>query len=77
MARKMIDCREASTETPCSILISGVEEDVVKVAVDHAVARHGYPNTPETEREIRSMLKDEVPAQMPAAGAAESVQPRH
>lgn len=78
MTRKVIDCREASTESPCSVMISGEEEDVVKVAMDHAVSQHGYPRTAETEREIRSMLKDEVPSQqMPPGRPPEHVRPRH
>jgi Protein of unknown function (DUF1059) len=57
--RKIIDCRWFPTEKPCDIAISGNEEDVLNIAVQHAVQSHGHPNTPELREELRSMLRDE------------------
>jgi predicted small metal-binding protein len=58
--RKVIDCRWFPTEKPCDIAISGSEEEVLKVAVQHAVNSHGHNDTPELREQLRSMLKDEI-----------------
>ena len=57
--RKFIDCREYPSEKNCSLRISGTEDEVLDVAVQHAVAAHGHENSPELREQIRSMLKDE------------------
>jgi hypothetical protein len=61
--RKVIDCRWFATEKPCDIAISGNEEEVLNIAVQHAVNSHGHPDTPELREQLRSMLKDEGKAQ--------------
>jgi hypothetical protein len=40
--RKIIDCRNFPGEKPCSIAISGTEEDVLELAVLHASTVHGH-----------------------------------
>jgi predicted small metal-binding protein len=57
--RKSLDCRDYPSEKNCSLKISGTEEEVLDVAVQHAVSAHGHENTPELRDEIKSMLKDE------------------
>jgi hypothetical protein len=57
--RKVIDCRWFRAAQPCDITISGNEEDVLNIAVQHAVESHGHPNTPELRKELRLMLCDE------------------
>jgi predicted small metal-binding protein len=57
--RKVIDCRWFPTEKPCDIAMSGSEEEVLDVAVQHAVMSHGHKNTPELREQLRSMLRDE------------------
>ncbi len=61
--RKIIDCRWFPTEKPCDIAISGNEEDVLNIAVQHATQAHGHPDTPELREQLRSMLRDEGKAQ--------------
>ena len=58
-SRKVADCRLFPSEKGCSLTIAGTEEEVLEVAVQHAVASHGQKNTPELRSQIRSMLKDE------------------
>ncbi len=58
--RKVIDCRWFPTREPCDIAISGSEEGVLDVAVQHFVQSHGQRNTPELRDELRSMLRHEV-----------------
>ncbi|HXE92001.1 MAG TPA: DUF1059 domain-containing protein [Terriglobales bacterium] len=65
--RKIIDCRDFPAEKPCDIAISGSEEDVIEVAVQHAVRSHGHQDTPELRQQIRSMLKDEPESRTAAA----------
>jgi hypothetical protein len=65
--RKVIDCRRFPAEKPCSIAISGTEEDVVELAVLHATTVHGHADSPELRQQIRSMLGDDVEAASEAA----------
>jgi len=57
--RKVIDCRRFPAEKPCSIVISGTENDVLDLAVLHATSVHGHEDTPELRDKIRSMLQDD------------------
>jgi hypothetical protein len=59
-SRKVIDCRWFPTDNPCDIAISGNEEDVLNIAVQHAVQSHGHRDTPELRDQLRSMLRDET-----------------
>ena len=56
--RKVSDCREFP-EANCSLVIAGTEDEVMKVAMWHAVNKHGYKDTPKVREELKSMLKDE------------------
>ncbi|HYU17535.1 MAG TPA: DUF1059 domain-containing protein [Chloroflexota bacterium] len=57
--RKVADCRRFPSERSCSLTIAGTEEEVLEVAVQHAVASHGHQKTPELREQVRSMLEDE------------------
>jgi hypothetical protein len=58
--RKVIDCRNFPSEKNCTIAISGSEEEVLDLAVLHAVTVHGHQQSAELREQIRSMLKDEA-----------------
>jgi predicted small metal-binding protein len=64
-SRKMIDCRRMPSERNCSVTIAGTEDEVLTVAVRHAVEEHGHANTPELREELRQLLTDE-PAEVHA-----------
>jgi hypothetical protein len=64
-SRKMIDCRRMPSERNCSVTIAGTEEEVLTVAVRHAVEEHGHENTPELRDQLRLLLTDE-PAEIHA-----------
>ena len=57
--RKVADCRQMPSENNCSLTISGTEDEVLRVAVWHAVNDHGHKDTPELREQVRSMLLDE------------------
>jgi hypothetical protein len=57
--RKVIDCRLYPSEKNCSLAISGTEEEVLSVAVRHAVQEHGHQDSPELRQQLRSLLKDQ------------------
>ncbi|MEV7379416.1 DUF1059 domain-containing protein [Streptomyces lydicus] len=59
--RKKMDCRDYPSESKCSLVISGEEEEVVRAATDHAVAVHGHEDSPELREQIRTSLKNEMP----------------
>ena len=56
--RKAIDCRLYPSEKNCSLAISGTEEEVLTVAVRHAVQEHGHKDTPELRQQLKGLLKD-------------------
>ena len=56
--REVIDCRWFPTERPCDVAISGNEEEVLNIAVQHAVQSH-HQETPELREQLRSLLRDE------------------
>ncbi len=58
--RKVMDCRKFPSESNCSLTIAGTEEEVLSVAVQHAIAVHGHTDTPELKDEIRKTLTDEA-----------------
>lgn len=57
--RKMIDCRRMPSERGCSITIAGTEDEVLTLAVRHAVEEHGHADTPELRERLRKTLIDE------------------
>ena len=57
--RKVIDCRLHPSEKKCSLTIAGTEEEVLRVAVRHAVEEHGHKQNPELREQLRSILQDE------------------
>ena len=59
LKRKVVDCRLYPSEKNCSLTITGSEEEVLGVAVRHAIEEHGHKDTPELRDQIRSILKDE------------------
>ncbi|MFF8311896.1 DUF1059 domain-containing protein [Streptomyces lydicus] len=59
--RKKMDCRDYPSESKCSLVISGEEDEVVRAATDHAVSVHGHEDSPELREQIRSSLKNEMP----------------
>lgn len=56
--RKVADCRLMPSEKNCSLTIAGTEEEVVAVAVRHAIEDHGHQDTPELREEIRKNLTE-------------------
>jgi predicted small metal-binding protein len=58
--RKIADCRRFPSEIGCTLTITGKEDEVLDVAVDHAVKKHGHKKTPELREQIRQMLENET-----------------
>ncbi len=56
--RKVIDCRLLPSEKNCTLAISGTEDEVLEVALWHAIHQHGHENSPELREQLRSLLKD-------------------
>ncbi len=52
------DCRLMPSEKNCSLYIEGTKDEVMKVAVRHAVEDHGHTDSPELHKEVESMLKN-------------------
>ena len=63
--RKMIDCRRMHSDRNCSVTIAGTEDEVLAIAVRHAVEEHGHADTPELRERLRQGRIDE-PAEVHA-----------
>lgn len=59
--RVMADCRLLPSEKNCSLTIAGTEEEVMTVALRHAVEEHGHTDSSELRTQLRSMLRPESP----------------
>lgn len=59
--RKVADCRLMPSESGCSLLLSGSEEEVVLAATEHAVRVHGHADGAELREAVRRSLHDEDP----------------
>jgi hypothetical protein len=57
--RVVADCRTMPSEKNCSLTIAGRLEEVLPVAVMHAVTAHGHEDTPQLREDIRATLKPE------------------
>lgn len=57
--RKIADCRDYPSESHCSLVITGEEEEVVRAAAEHAASVHGHTDGPELRASLHSTLKDE------------------
>lgn len=57
MARKVIDCRDFPG--PCTLAVSGEEDEVVSAQAAHLAVVHEMPDTPDVRAYVRSMLKVE------------------
>lgn len=72
MTRKFIDCREYPSDMHCSVAISAdSEEELLQIAVEHAVSVHGHSDTPELRQQLRQLFKDGTPSEhAPISGQA-------
>ncbi len=57
--RKIIDCRRYPSESNCTVAISGKEQEVLTLAVHHAITVHGHTDSPELREQIQALLEDE------------------
>ncbi len=60
MTRKYVDCRDIPSESNCTLKISGEEDEVMRTAVQHAVAVHGHTDNPELRKGVREGMKDDT-----------------
>ena len=57
MARMMADCRRWPSETNCSLVIIGEEDEVVQAAAEHAASVHGHEDNDELRVQLRGFLE--------------------
>ena len=63
MARKYVDCRQMPSETNCTVAISAdSENELLEVAVQHAVAVHGHKDTPEFRNLLKTVIREGMPS---------------
>jgi len=62
MTRQFIDCREYPSDTQCSVAIAAdSEEELLQVAVEHAVSVHHHSDSPELRQQLRQLFKEGTP----------------
>jgi len=62
MARKYIDCREFPSDTKCSVTIAAdSEQELMDVAVQHAVSVHRHQDTPELRQQLKQVMHEGRP----------------
>ena len=62
MTRKFIDCREFPSESKCSVTIAAdSENELMEVAVQHAVRAHGHEDTPAFRQQLREAIREGTP----------------
>ncbi|MES2016674.1 MAG: DUF1059 domain-containing protein [Pseudomonadota bacterium] len=62
MGRKFIDCREFPSESKCTVTIAAdSEQELMEVAVQHAVRVHGHEDTPEFRTQLREAIREGTP----------------
>lgn len=62
MARKYIDCREFPSVTNCSVTnTADSEQELMTVAVQHAVSVHGHQDSPELRQQIKQTMHEGQP----------------
>lgn len=57
MTRMMTDCRRFPSDSHCSLVIIGEEEEVARAATEHAISVHGHPDNAETRATIRDFME--------------------
>ncbi len=62
--RKVMDCRNVPSDIHCTVTIAGTEEEIMPLAIQHAVTAHGEKDTPELRKMLREHLADESPRGM-------------
>lgn len=68
MSRKMFDCRE--WPGPCTLAISGTEDEVMETQIRHLAEVHRLADTPEVRAQVRASLKDDPSAPSARSTAA-------
>jgi predicted small metal-binding protein len=62
MGRKFIDCREYPSEMNCTVAFSAdSDQELLEVAVQHAVQVHHHKDSPELRQQIRNLFKEGTP----------------
>ena len=57
MTRLMADCRRFPSESNCTLVIIGEEDEVSRAAFEHAVSVHGHPDNDETREAVHDLLE--------------------
>lgn len=58
LPRVVADCR-TNPMANCTVSISGTEEEVIKLALRHAIVDHGFKESEQLKNQVKSMLKEE------------------
>jgi len=57
MSRMMADCRRFASDSNCSLVIIGEENEVKRAAAEHAISVHGHEDTPELHADVSKFME--------------------
>lgn len=57
MNRVMVSCGDSPNDISCSVSISGPEEQVLELAIEHAVKKHGHQRDDALIAHLREQLR--------------------
>ena len=62
MTRKYIDCREFPSDINCTVAIAADNEnELMEIAVQHAVSAHHHEDTPQLRQQLRQLFREGTP----------------
>lgn len=61
--RYVADCRNYPSESHCSLLVAGTEDEILGVLVDHAVTVHKHQRGPQLIQDLKNSLQKESPGE--------------
>jgi hypothetical protein len=69
--RKAIDCRDYPSDINCTVALSAdTADELLEIAVAHAVGAHGHKDSPELRAVLRGLCKDVAGEQVAGRQAA-------
>ncbi|MFA9440741.1 DUF1059 domain-containing protein [Uliginosibacterium sp. sgz301328] len=67
MSRRYIDCRDYPSDMHCSVALAADSDDeLMEIAVQHAVQTHKHTDSPELRTQLRALFHDGTPPEQHA-----------
>jgi predicted small metal-binding protein len=74
MTRMTMDCRTMPSESNCSLVIVGEEDEVLRAAVAHAVDVHGHTDGDDLRNGVRASLSEAPVLELPVGAFVQLIE---